>query len=194
MKGLKVLAVLHWALQISNSCFSSGSLVVEKGPGRPPLTAQTGARAEASSGGASTAQQRQSTLAQLQLQVTHSFLQLQSHSAFLCLSRLNPFVFVQVDKLSNQHLRHAPAPAAPSNYWSWSQNTRFGAPLGPPPQSRPIHGGSSPSQAPPGLSISGRRYGGLRGATRSPTSTMLQNHPYQAGQVYIKALLLFFKL
>lgn len=131
-----------------------GSLVVEKGPGRPPLTAnQPGPRPEAPSGGVSAAQQRQSTLAQLQL---------------------------QVDKLSNQPLRHPPAAA--SNYWPWSQNIRFGAPPGPPPPSRPIHGGSSPSQAPPSLSLSGRQYGGSHGVTRSPTSTMLHNPPYQPSQ------------
>lgn len=131
-----------------------GSLVVEKVPGRPPLnTTQPGARVEAPPGGVSAAQQRQSTLAQLQL---------------------------QVDKLSNQHLRHGPAAA--SNYWAWSQNSKFGAPPGPPPPSRPIHGGSSPSQAPPSLSLSGRRYGGSHSATRSPTSSMLHNPPYQPSQ------------
>lgn len=108
-----------------------------------------------------------------------------SHSASLCMQGLDwliSFVSIQVDKLSNQHLRHGPAAA--SNYWAWSQNSRFGAPPGPPP--RPIHGGSSPSQAPPSLSLSGRRYGGSHGTTRSPTSSMLHNPPYQPSQVHIK--------
>lgn len=60
----------------SPSClfFSLGSLVVERGPGRPPIpNHQAANRAEAPPGGLSlTAQQRQSTLAQLQMQVTLS--------------------------------------------------------------------------------------------------------------------------
>lgn len=54
---------------------SPGSLVVERGPGRPPITNhQAGPRPEANTGGLSAsaltaAQQRQSTLAQLQMQV-----------------------------------------------------------------------------------------------------------------------------
>lgn len=63
-----------WTHLKLNCCLSPGSLVVEKGPSRPPLNAAPpGARAEAPSVGASTAQQRQSTLAQLQLQVTLVF-------------------------------------------------------------------------------------------------------------------------
>uniref|UniRef100_A0A8C4FB94 RING-type E3 ubiquitin transferase n=1 Tax=Dicentrarchus labrax TaxID=13489 RepID=A0A8C4FB94_DICLA len=73
-----------------------GSLVVERGPGRPPITNhQAGPRAEAPTGGlsaVSAAQQRQSTLAQLQM---------------------------QVDKLS-QHPHRQPPP----NHWSWYQNVR----------------------------------------------------------------------
>lgn len=52
--------------------FSLGSLVVERGPGRPPIpNHQAGPRLDAPSGSlsVSAAQQRQSTLAQLQLQV-----------------------------------------------------------------------------------------------------------------------------
>lgn len=57
-----------------NIClFSSGSLVVERGPGRPPITNhQAGPRAEAPTAALSAAQQRQSTLAQLQMQVGFS--------------------------------------------------------------------------------------------------------------------------
>lgn len=57
-------------------CFVlAGSLVVERCPGRPPVTNHhTGPRAEAPSGGLSMSaqQQRQSTLAQLQMQVAGS--------------------------------------------------------------------------------------------------------------------------
>ncbi|XP_069556340.1 transcription intermediary factor 1-alpha isoform X2 [Brachyistius frenatus] len=122
-----------------------GSLVVERGPGRLPVTNhQAGPRAEVPSGGLSvSAQQRQSTLAQLQM---------------------------QVDKLSQQPHRQ-PAP----NHWSWYQNVRLPGPPGPPPPTRPIHGGSSPSQGPPNLAQPGRRYGSSQPNPRSPTSSMLHN-------------------
>ncbi|KAM4570038.1 transcription intermediary factor 1-alpha isoform 2-T2 [Odontesthes bonariensis] len=119
-----------------------GSLVVEKCPVRPPVpNQQAGPRAEAPPGGMSmSAQQRQSTLAQLQQ---------------------------QVDKLSHQPHRQ-PAP----NHWSWYQNIRLPGPPGPPPPTRPIHGGSSPSQAPPGMTQMGRRYSSTHPGPRSPTSTL----------------------
>ncbi|XP_070785497.1 transcription intermediary factor 1-alpha [Enoplosus armatus] len=130
-----------------------GSLVVERGPGRPPVTNhQAGPRPEAPTGGlsVSAAQQRQSTLAQLQM---------------------------QVDKLSQQPHRQPPP-----NYWSWYQNVRLPGPPGPPPPTRPIHGGSSPSQGPPNLGQPGRRYGSSHSNPRSPTSSMLHNTGFPAAQ------------
>ncbi|KAM6895773.1 transcription intermediary factor 1-alpha [Xenentodon cancila] len=105
-----------------------GSLVVERCPGRPPMTNhQTGPRAEAPPGGLSvSAQQRQSTLAQLQM---------------------------QVDKLATQPHRQPPP-----NHWSWYQNVRLPGPPGPPPPTKPIHEGPSPSQGLSGLAQQGRRY------------------------------------
>ncbi|XP_072233306.1 transcription intermediary factor 1-alpha isoform X2 [Leuresthes tenuis] len=129
-----------------------GSLVVEKCPGRPPgASPQAGPRAEAPPGGLSmSAQQRQSTLAQLQL---------------------------QVDKLSHQPHRQ-PAP----NHWSWYQNIRLPGPPGPPPPTRPIHGGSSPSQGPPSLTQMGRRYGSTHPGPRSPTSSTFPNTAFPSSQ------------
>lgn len=77
--------------------FFSGSLVVERGPGQPPFTNnQAGPRAEAPSGGLSAAQQRQSTLAQLQLQVGISSFQNQEcnelYVLFLLVSYTVPFI------------------------------------------------------------------------------------------------------
>ncbi|XP_071359050.1 transcription intermediary factor 1-alpha isoform X3 [Trachinotus anak] len=130
-----------------------GSLVVERGPGRPPITNhQAAPRADAPAGGLSvSAQQRQSTLAQLQM---------------------------QVDKLSQQPHRQ-PAP----NHWSWYQNVRLPGPPGPPPPTRPIHGGSSPSHGPPSLTQQGRRYGSSSHPNpRSPTSSMLHNTGFPPAQ------------
>uniref|UniRef100_A0A3P8NM37 RING-type E3 ubiquitin transferase n=1 Tax=Astatotilapia calliptera TaxID=8154 RepID=A0A3P8NM37_ASTCA len=126
-----------------------GSLVVERGPSRPPITNhQTGPRAEAPTGALSlSAQQRQSTLAQLQM---------------------------QVDKLSQQHPR-----GPPPNSWSWHQNVRL---PGPPPPTRPIHGGSSPSQGVPNMVQQGRRYGSSHPNPRSPTSSLLNNMSFPAAQ------------
>lgn len=86
----------------------------------------------------------------------------------------------KVDKLSQQPHRQAPP-----NHWSWYQNVRLPGPPGPPgppPPTRPIHGGSSPSQVPHSLSQPGRRYGPHHN-TRSPTSTMLQNSGFPPAQV-----------
>ncbi|XP_014840492.1 PREDICTED: transcription intermediary factor 1-alpha-like isoform X1 [Poecilia mexicana] len=130
-----------------------GSLVVERCPGRPPIpNHQQGPRPEAPTGGLSlaAAQQRQSTLAQLQM---------------------------QVDKLS-----HHPQRQPPPNHWSWYQNVRLSAPPGPPPPTRPIHGGSSPSQAPPSLVQPGRRYGNSHPNPRSPPASMIQSPGYGASQ------------
>ncbi|XP_070848094.1 transcription intermediary factor 1-alpha isoform X2 [Chaetodon trifascialis] len=128
-----------------------GSLVVERGPGRPPITNHhPGPRVEAPTGGLSAAQQRQSTLAQLQM---------------------------QVDKLSQQPHRQPPP-----NHWSWYQNVRLPGPPGPPPPTRPIHGGSSPSQGPPSLAQPGRRYGNTHPNPRSPTSSMLHNTGFPPAQ------------
>uniref|UniRef100_A0AAQ5ZMR7 RING-type E3 ubiquitin transferase n=1 Tax=Amphiprion ocellaris TaxID=80972 RepID=A0AAQ5ZMR7_AMPOC len=62
-----------------------------------------------------------------------------------------------VDKLSQQPHRQPP-PRPPG-------------PPGPPPPTRPIHGGSSPSQGPHSLAQPGRRYGGSHSNPRSPTTT-----------------------
>ncbi|XP_062238449.1 transcription intermediary factor 1-alpha isoform X1 [Platichthys flesus] len=129
-----------------------GALTVERGPGRPPIpNHQAPPRAEAAAGALSlSAQQRQSTLAQLQM---------------------------QVDKLSQQSHRQPPP-----NHWSWYQNVRLPGPPGPPPPTRPVHGGSSPSQGPLGLAQPGRRYGSSQPNTRSPTSSMLHNSGYTPAQ------------
>ncbi|XP_054480374.1 transcription intermediary factor 1-alpha isoform X2 [Anoplopoma fimbria] len=132
-----------------------GSLVVERGQGRPPIpNHQAVPRAEAPTGALSaSAQQRQSTLAQLQM---------------------------HVDKLAQQPNRQPPP-----NHWSWYQNVRGqGVPghPGPPPQTRPIHGGSSPSQGPPSLGQPGRRYGSSYPNPRSPTSSMLHNTGFPPAQ------------
>ncbi|XP_054609297.1 transcription intermediary factor 1-alpha isoform X2 [Dunckerocampus dactyliophorus] len=122
-----------------------GSLLVDRSSVQPPVpNQQAGPRGEAPVGGMPlSAQQRQSTLAQLQM---------------------------QVDKLSQQPHRQA----AP-NHWSWYQNSRHPGPHGLPPPTRPIHGGSSPSQALTNLTQLGRRYGAPQASTRSPNSSMLHN-------------------
>uniref|UniRef100_A0A3B4A8L7 RING-type E3 ubiquitin transferase n=1 Tax=Periophthalmus magnuspinnatus TaxID=409849 RepID=A0A3B4A8L7_9GOBI len=131
-----------------------GTLVVERGTARPPLSNPTvGPRIEAPPGGlAMSAQQRQTTLAQLQM---------------------------QVDKISQQPPRQ-PAP----NQWPWYQNMRLPGPHGS-PNTRPVHGGSSPSQsgAAPTLVQMGRRYGSAQTATRSPTSTMFNSNSFPPPQV-----------
>ncbi|XP_061770497.1 transcription intermediary factor 1-alpha isoform X4 [Nerophis ophidion] len=126
-----------------------GSLLVDRSavppPPPPPIpNQQVGPRGEAPPGGLTlSAQQRQSTLAQLQM---------------------------QVDKLSQQPHRQA----AP-NHWSWYHNARLPGPHGHPPPTRPIHGGSSPSQTITNLAQLGRRYGGTQVNTRSPNSAMLHS-------------------
>ncbi|XP_076007954.1 transcription intermediary factor 1-alpha isoform X2 [Genypterus blacodes] len=141
-----------------------GSLVVERGASRPPLANhQPGPRGEAPTGSLSaSAQQRQSTLAQLQMQVKG----FSAQSVAL------------VDKLAQQPNRQPPP-----NHWSWYQNVRLPGPPGPPPPTRPIHGGSSPSQAPPpNLVQSGRRYGSSIPNPRSPTSSMIHNTGFSSTQ------------
>ncbi|KAM4615094.1 transcription intermediary factor 1-alpha-like isoform 2-T2 [Polymixia lowei] len=122
-----------------------GSLVVERAPPRQPLSNhQVGPRGEGPAVNLSATAQRQSTLAQLQMQLA-------------------------------QHPNRQPPP----NHWSWYQNVRLPGPPGPPPPTRPIPGGSSPSQGPPnhpaGLGQPGRRYGGSHPGPRSPPSSMLHN-------------------
>ncbi|XP_055009693.1 transcription intermediary factor 1-alpha isoform X2 [Boleophthalmus pectinirostris] len=123
-----------------------GTLVVERGTARPPLTNPTvGPRIEAPPSGLTmSAQQRQTTLAQLQMQPPRQ-----------------------------------PAP----NQWPWYQNMRLPGPLGS-PNTRPVHGGSSPSQsgAAPTLVQMGRRYGSAQTATRSPTSTMFNSNSFPPPQ------------
>ncbi|XP_056132586.1 transcription intermediary factor 1-alpha [Lampris incognitus] len=135
-----------------------GSLVVERAPGRPPLSnQQVGLRVEGPPGGPSASaqqqqQQRQSTLAQLQMQV--------------------------------EKLAQPPNRQLPPNHWSWYQNVRLPGPPAPPPPTRPIQGGSSPSQGPSSLGQQSRRYGSTHPNPnpRSPTSSMLQNtgFPHQS--------------
>ncbi|XP_036976804.1 transcription intermediary factor 1-alpha isoform X1 [Acanthopagrus latus] len=138
-----------------------GSLVVERGPARPPITNhQAGPRAEAPTGALTAAQQRQSTLAQLQMQVGFS-----------------PQPVALVDKLSQQPHRQPPP-----NHWSWYQNVRLPGPPGPPPPTRPIHGGSSPSQGPPNMGQQGRRFVNSHPNPRSPTSSMLHNTGFTPAQ------------
>ncbi|XP_056434996.1 transcription intermediary factor 1-alpha, partial [Gadus chalcogrammus] len=127
-----------------------GSLLVERAPGRQPVAnPPMPPRGEGSSGSLSAAsqQQRQSTLAQLQM---------------------------QVEKLAQQPNR----PPVP-NHWSWYQNVRVPGPPqgppGPPPPTRPIPGGSSPSQMPPSLAQQRSKYGGPHPNPRSPSSSMLHN-------------------
>lgn len=81
-----------------------------------------------------------------------------------------PTTLLKVDKLSQQPLR-----GTPPNHWSWYQNVRLPGPPGPPPPTRPIHGGSSPSQGTPNMIQPGRRYGSSHPNPRSPTSSMLNN-------------------
>uniref|UniRef100_A0A667YKK3 RING-type E3 ubiquitin transferase n=1 Tax=Myripristis murdjan TaxID=586833 RepID=A0A667YKK3_9TELE len=130
-----------------------GSLVVERATSRQPLpNHQAGPRGEAPAGTLSvSAQQRQSTLAQLQM---------------------------QVEKLAQQPNRQPPP-----GHWSWYQNVRLPGPPGPPPPTRPIQGGSSPSQAPPSLGPPSRRYGSSHPNPRSPTSSMLHNTGFPPAQV-----------
>nr|XP_020457068.1 transcription intermediary factor 1-alpha-like isoform X2 [Monopterus albus] len=128
-----------------------GSLVVERGPSRPPIPNPNPNPNAASTGGLPvSAQQGQSTLAQLQM---------------------------QVDKLFQQPHRQAPP-----YHCSWYQNVKLPGPPGPPPPTRPIHGGSSPSQGPPSLSQPGRRYGSSHPNPRSPTSSMLHSTGFPATQ------------
>ncbi|XP_074554097.1 transcription intermediary factor 1-alpha isoform X2 [Halichoeres trimaculatus] len=131
-----------------------GSLVVERGPGRPPITNhQSGPRPEAPTAGLTAAQQRQSTLAQLQM---------------------------QVDKLS-QHPHRQPGPNHWSWYQN-TQLPGPPGPPGPPPPTRPIHGGSSPLQGPPSLVQPGRRYSNPNPNPRSPTSSMIHNTRFPSAQ------------
>uniref|UniRef100_G3Q5C2 RING-type E3 ubiquitin transferase n=1 Tax=Gasterosteus aculeatus aculeatus TaxID=481459 RepID=G3Q5C2_GASAC len=131
-----------------------GSLVVERGQSRTPITTHpAGPRAEAPAGGLSASAQqtvRQSTLAQLQM---------------------------HVDKLA-----HQPNRQPPPNHWSWYQNVRVPGHPGLPPPTRPSHGGSSPSQGPPSLGQPGRRYGSSYPNPRSPTSSMLHNTGFPPAQ------------
>ncbi|XP_049616802.1 transcription intermediary factor 1-alpha isoform X1 [Syngnathus scovelli] len=134
-----------------------GSLVVERNSAQPSMpNQQAGPRGDLASGALSLAQQRQSTLAQLQM---------------------------QVDKISQQPHRQAA-----SNHWSWYQNARLPgphgshAPPGPPPPTRPIQGGSSPSQGHSSLAQMGRRFGTAHANTRSPNSSILPNAGFPTPQ------------
>ncbi|CAL1568942.1 unnamed protein product [Knipowitschia caucasica] len=123
-----------------------GTLLVERVNPRPPLSNPSGGpRMDVPPGGLSmSAQQRQTTLAQLQMQPPRQ-----------------------------------PAP----NQWSWYPNMRLPGPLGS-PTTRPVHGGSSPSQsgAAPSLAQMGRRYGASQATTRSPNSTMFNSNSFSVAQ------------
>ncbi|XP_077449459.1 transcription intermediary factor 1-alpha isoform X2 [Stigmatopora argus] len=141
-----------------------GSLLVERSSMQPPAPTQAGGpRGEAPAVGLMSAQQRQSTLAQLQM---------------------------QVEKMSQLTHRQGA-----SNHWPWYQNARLsgphgaphggphGAPHGAPPPTRPVQGGSSPSQSMSGMTQMGRRYGGAHATTRSPnSSSLLQNAGFPSPQ------------
>lgn len=130
-----------------------GTLVVERGSTRPSLSNQVpGPRMEAPPGALS-AQQRQTTLAQLQM---------------------------QVDKMSQQQPRQ-PAPNQWAWYQNVRLPGPLGPP--PPARpipggSSPSHAGASPSLVPQ----LGRRYGSSQHATRSPTSTMFNTNSFPAAQ------------
>uniref|UniRef100_A0A8C7ZQP3 RING-type E3 ubiquitin transferase n=1 Tax=Oryzias sinensis TaxID=183150 RepID=A0A8C7ZQP3_9TELE len=96
----------------------------------------------------------------------------------LIFSKLS-FTTKHVDKLSHTQPQRPPAP----NHWSWYQSVRLPGPLGPPPPTKPIHGGSSPSQGLSGFAPTGRRYGNLHSNPRSPTSPLLHNTAFPAAQV-----------
>ncbi len=97
-----------WPVSSLFCTFSPGSLVVERGPGRPPITNhQTGPRAEAPTGVLSAAQQRQSTLAQLQMQV--GFLLLQSFwslNRLICFETKNQIRAAQIDHVAVSSVCH----------------------------------------------------------------------------------------
>lgn len=130
-----------------------GALVVERGTARPPIAnPSTGPRMEAPPGGPSS-QQRQTTLAQLQM---------------------------QVDKMSQQPPRQS-APNQWAWYQNVRLPGPLGPPPSARPipgGSSPSQAGASPSLLPQ----LGRRYGGNHQATRSPTSTMLNSNSFPAPQ------------
>lgn len=130
-----------------------GTLIVERGTARPPVPNPTiSPRMEAPSGGMS-AQQRQTTLAQLQM---------------------------QVDKISHQDPRQFDR-----SQWPWCPNPRVPGAIDLLPPGRPIHGGSSPSQAgalPNLVKHLGQKYGNNQPATRSPTSTILNSNNFPTAQ------------
>lgn len=130
-----------------------GALVVERGAARPPMSnPSAGPRMEAPPGGLSS-QQRQTTLAQLQM---------------------------QVDKMSQQPPRQS-APNQWAWYQNVRLPGPLGPPPSARPipgGSSPSQAGASPSLLPQ-LS---RRYGGTHHATRSPTSTMLNSNSFPAAQ------------
>ncbi|XP_061523560.1 transcription intermediary factor 1-alpha isoform X2 [Phycodurus eques] len=138
-----------------------GSLVVERSSVQPLIpNQQAGPRGEAPNGPLSlSAQQRQSTLAQLQMQQPHR----QAAS--------NHWSWYQNARLPGPH--GPPVPPGPPGP---------PGPHGPPPPNRPIQGGSSPSQGLSGLTQMGRRYGNAQANIRSPNSSMLQNTAFPPPQ------------
>ncbi|XP_061662848.1 transcription intermediary factor 1-alpha isoform X3 [Syngnathoides biaculeatus] len=132
-----------------------GSLVVERSSVQALIpNQQPGPRGEAQTGAMSlSAQQRQSTLAQLQM---------------------------QVDKISQQP--HRQAASNHWSWYQNARLPGPPGPHGPPPPTRPIQGGSSPSQGLSGLTQMGRRYGNAPGNIRSPNSSILQNSGFPPSQ------------
>lgn len=130
-----------------------GTLVVERGAARGPMLNQAaGPRVEAPSGVLS-AQQRQTTLAQLQM---------------------------QVDKMSQQSPRQ-PAPNQWPWYQNVRLPGPLGPP--PPARPIPGGSSPSQAGASPSLATQlGRRYGSSQQTTRSPTSTMFNSNSFPTAQ------------
>uniref|UniRef100_A0A8C6V1Y8 RING-type E3 ubiquitin transferase n=1 Tax=Neogobius melanostomus TaxID=47308 RepID=A0A8C6V1Y8_9GOBI len=131
-----------------------GTLIVERGAARPPISnPAVGPRMEAPPGGLS-AQQRQTTLAQLQM---------------------------QVDKMSQQPPRQ-PASNQWAWYQNVRLPGPLGPPQ--PARSIPGGSSPSQAVASPSLVTQlGRRYGNTQQATRSPTSTMFNSNSFPTAQV-----------
>uniref|UniRef100_A0A8C6UXP6 RING-type E3 ubiquitin transferase n=1 Tax=Neogobius melanostomus TaxID=47308 RepID=A0A8C6UXP6_9GOBI len=130
-----------------------GTLIVERGAARPPISnPAVGPRMEAPPGGLS-AQQRQTTLAQLQM---------------------------QVDKMSQQPPRQ-PASNQWAWYQNVRLPGPLGPPQ--PARSIPGGSSPSQAVASPSLVTQlGRRYGNTQQATRSPTSTMFNSNSFPTAQ------------
>lgn len=156
-----------------------GSLVVERGPGRPPIpNQQPGPRTEAPAAGLSlSAQQRQSTLAQLQMQHPHR----QPNPNHWSWYQNVRFPTPSGHPGHPGHPGHSGHSGHPGHLGPTGPNGPNGPP-GPPPPTRPVQGGSSPSQGLHNMNQPGRRFGNSHPNPRSPTSTMLHNATFPTPQ------------